>query len=284
MGQRMGVWEWSQHHVVSGYRAPGTSTERRQAVQDSHAGLATRVAERLPLVGMPKLLAPQWRNHTLGVQLCRPLEASDVVWFGPKAVFVGRAKSTHTWRRALAVGTVAIRLTGGTTMSWTPANKLAWVSAGQCGYRFRMRHPRRLTRRGSFLGARRLRSSWTTPIAPTASSYGILSLDQNDGVLLYTLRGLQCACHISPSHPLHAHVSSAFLLFPDGYFETTLSTLTSALSLPSCSRSESAGQAHFRTGGREFCYLADPTHSTGYEPKEFDKFTSADGDTTPIND
>ena len=30
--------------------------------------------------------------------------------------------------------------------------------------------------------------------------------------------------------------------------------------------------------------MADPTHSTGYEPKEFDKFTSADGDTTPIND
>ena len=55
-------------------------------------------------------------------------------------------------------------------------------------------------------------------------------------------------------------------------------------SLPSCSRSESAGQAHFRTGGGEFGYLADPTYSTGYEPKELDKITSADGDTTPIND
>ena len=31
-------------------------------------------------------------------------------------------------------------------------------------------------------------------------------------------------------------------------------------------------------------YLADPKHSTGYEPTEFDKITSADGDTTPIND
>ena len=44
------------------------------------------------------------------------------------------------------------------------------------------------------------------------------------------------------------------------------------------------GQAHFRSSGEEFGYLADPTHSTGYEPKEFDIITSADGDTTPIND
>ena len=74
------------------------------------------------------------------------------------------------------------------------------------------------------------------------------------------------------------------LLFPDGHFETTFPTLTSAPSLPNSSRSESAGQAHFRTSGGEFGYQADPTHSTGYEPKEFDKITSADGDTTPIND
>ena len=58
----------------------------------------------------------------------------------------------------------------------------------------------------------------------------------------------------------------------------------SAQSLPNCSRSESAGQAHFRTSGGEFGYLADSTHSTGYEPKEFDKISSADRDTTPIND
>ena len=31
-------------------------------------------------------------------------------------------------------------------------------------------------------------------------------------------------------------------------------------------------------------YLADPTHSTHCEPKEFDKITSADGDTTPVID
>ena len=58
----------------------------------------------------------------------------------------------------------------------------------------------------------------------------------------------------------------------------------SAQSLPNCSRSESAGQPHFRTSGEEFDYLADPTHTTGYETKEFDKIASADGDTTPIND
>ena len=71
------------------------------------------------------------------------------------------------------------------------------------------------------------------------------------------------------------------LLFPHGHLDTSF---LSAPSLPTCSRSESAGEAHFRTSGGEFGYLANPTHSTGYEPKEFDKITSADGDTTPIND
>ena len=70
-------------------------------------------------------------------------------------------------------------------------------------------------------------------------------------------------------------------MFPHGHFETTF---LSAQSLPNCSRSESAGQAHFRTSGGEFGYVTDSTHSTGYEPKQFDKITSADGDTTPISD
>ena len=52
------------------------------------------------------------------------------------------------------------------------------------------------------------------------------------------------------------------LLSPHGHFDTSF---PSALSLPSCSRSESAGQAHFRTSGEEFGYLADPTHSTKSE-------------------
>ena len=71
------------------------------------------------------------------------------------------------------------------------------------------------------------------------------------------------------------------LLFPHGHFETTF---PSAPSSSNCTRPESAGQAHFRTNAEEFGYLADPGHSTGYEPKEFDKVTSVDGDTTPIND
>ena len=71
------------------------------------------------------------------------------------------------------------------------------------------------------------------------------------------------------------------LLFPHGHFETTF---MSAQSLPNCSRSKSAGQAHLRTTGGEFGHLTDATHSTGYEPKEFDKISSADGDTAPIND
>ena len=91
------------------------------------------------------------------------------------------------------------------------------------------------------------------------------------------------SANVKPLHPtfsiLMFHPPS--LLFPHGHFETPF---PSAQSLPDFTRPESAGQAHFRTSGEEFGYLADPTHSTGYEPKEFDKITSADGDTTPINE
>ena len=45
---------------------------------------------------------------------------------------------------------------------------------------------------------------------------------------------------------------------------------------------ERAGQAHERRGG--VWLPGRPTHSTGYEPKEFDKITSVDGHTTPFND
>ena len=51
---------------------------------------------------------------------------------------------------------------------------------------------------------------------------------------------------------------------PHGHFDTSF---PSAPSWPNCSRSGSAGQAHFRTSGEEFGYLADLTHSTGFEPK-----------------
>ena len=41
-----------------------------------------------------------------------------------------------------------------------------------------------------------------------------------------------------------------------------VTSFPSAPSLPHCSRSESAGQAHFCACGEEFGYLADPKHST----------------------
>ena len=95
---------------------------------------------------------------------------------------------------------------------------------------------------------------------------------------------------------LHAHVVDlhlAFsilmfhppsLLFPDGHFETTFPTSTSTTFLPSFTRPKSAGQAHFHTSTEGFGFLAKSGPTTGYEPKEFDKITSVEGDTTPIND
>ena len=54
----MKLWDWSQHHVISGNRTPGTSAERRQTVQDSHVGLVTRFPERLSFVEVPQWVAP----------------------------------------------------------------------------------------------------------------------------------------------------------------------------------------------------------------------------------
>ena len=85
----------------------------------------------------------------------------------------------------------------------------------------------------------------------------------------FSLRGVQTsrtrmAQGVSSAHVISLHLTLSILmchppsvLFPDGHFETTFPTLTSAPSLP-----ESAGQAHFRTSGGEFGYLADPTHFT----------------------
>ena len=101
---------------------------------------------------------------------------------------------------------------------------------------------------------------------------------------------------VSEKFLLHAHVAHlhlAFsilmchppsLLFPDGLFETTFPTWTSTTSLPSFTRPKSAGQAHFRTSAEEFGYLGMSGPHTGYEPKQLDKITSVDGDTTPITD
>ena len=79
--------------------------------------------------------------------------------------------------------------------------------------------------------------------------------------------------------PLMFYPSS--LLSPHGHFDTTF---PSAPSSSSITRPKSAGQAHFHTSAEEFCFWADPTHSTGYEPKLPDKTTSVDVDTTAIND
>ena len=62
---------------------------------------------------------------------------------------------------------------------------------------------------------------------------------------------------------------------------TVTSTLRSCLHLPCRTFPTSKARV---TSAAESDYLADPTHSTGYEPKEFDKITSDDGDTTPTND
>ena len=92
-----------------------------------------------------------------------------------------------------------------------------------------------------------------------------------------------CSAHVISLHLalsiLMFHPPS--LLFPHSHFDTTV---PSAPSSSSFTLPKSAGQTHFRTSAGEFGQLADPTRSTSYEPKEFDKITSVDGDTTPIND
>ena len=109
----------------------------------------------------------------------------------------------------------------------------------------------------------------------------------------FSLRGQQTsrtrmAQGVCSAHVISPHLTVSILmfrppslLFPHGHLDTSF---LSAPSSPNCSRSESAGEAHFRMSAEESGYLADPTHSTGYLPKEFDKITSADGDTTPVND
>ena len=76
------------------------------------------------------------------------------------------------------------------------------------------------------------------------------------GVQTARTRTAQGVCSV---HAISLRLTlSILMLFPDGHSETTFPTLTSALSMPNCSRSESAGQAHFRTSGAKFGYLTDP--------------------------
>ena len=46
----MGLWDWSQHHVVSGYRTLGTCAERRQTVQDPAPALPPEKQSACPLL------------------------------------------------------------------------------------------------------------------------------------------------------------------------------------------------------------------------------------------
>ena len=105
-------------------------------------------------------------------------------------------------------------------------------------------------------------------------SLGIFLGSQDFAPTTFSLRGVwtsrtRMAQGLCSAHVIFLHLTFSILMFhppsllvPDGHFETTFPPLTSAPSLPNFTRSESADQAHFRTSGGEFGYLADPTHST----------------------
>ena len=69
---------------------------------------------------------------------------------------------------------------------------------------------------------------------------------------------------------------SSSLLFPSSFLSST--------GIPDHSRPECAGQAQYRQSELGFGYIAEPAHSTGYEPNRFDKVTTVDSDATSIHD
>ena len=96
----------------------------------------------------------------------------------------------------------------------------------------------------------------------------------------FSVRGVQTsrtrmAQGVCSAHVTSSHLTVSLLTF---HPPSLLFSFLSAPSLPNCSRSESAGQAHFRLSAKESGYLADPTHSTSYELKEFDKITDPNYD------
>ena len=95
----------------------------------------------------------------------------------------------------------------------------------------------------------------------------------------FSLRGVQTSSARITLSILMFHPPS--LLFPHGHFD---SSFPSAPSLPNCSRSESAGLAHLPHARRGVWLPGHSYQFAGYEPKEVDKSTSADGDTTLVND
>ena len=94
------VWCWTGLNITSFWLPhPGTSTERRQTVQDSHVGLATGIAERLSFVEEACPGPHAWSS--IGLTLVSSLDQ-------------GYSRSPCT-----------IRFTGSTTTTWTRSNKLA---------------------------------------------------------------------------------------------------------------------------------------------------------------
>ena len=78
-------------------------------------------------------------------------------------------------------------------------------------------------------------------------------------------------CHLSPSRLLHSHVSPV-LAVP----ARSLRHYVLVHNLAVLSRPESAGYAPLRTCIEEIGYVAKSDAHTGYDPKNFDKITSAD--------
>ena len=80
---------------------------------------------------------------------------------------------------------------------------------------------------------------------------------------------------------------SLLLLFLDGHFETTPGYDLTDFDVHDFLLNFPDLKAQFKRTPREdeeFGYLAKAVPNTGYEPKDFDKITSADGDRTLIND
>ena len=128
----MGLWDWSQHHVVSGYRTLGTSTERRQTLQDFHVGLATTVTERLSFVEMSQLLGlsdgatrSKWRVMMSGPMTYRLAEQNlhtpDAGL--PRLILVPSATEEAQQRRGLD------------QTSWLGLQQDSVVSGLECGIR-----------------------------------------------------------------------------------------------------------------------------------------------------
>ena len=85
-----------------------------------------------------------------------------------------------------------------------------------------------------------------------------------------------CTCviplHLAMFHPSFARLSLSLSRLSRPHVLAVLTCL------------KSAGACASPHEDVKFGYLAKSALNTGYDPKEFDKITSADGDTTPIND